>query len=51
MLVNVKTYGAVGDGVTDDTDAMQDAMDAVSSSGGGKIYFPTGTCRLIFIPS
>lgn len=36
--VNVKDYGAVGDGVHDDTAAIQAALDV-----GGPIYFPPGT--------
>ena len=35
---NVKFYGAIGDGVTDDTAAIQDALDA----GQCRIYFPAG---------
>ncbi len=38
--VDVCHYGAVGDGVTDDTAAIQEAADAVSS--GGVLYFPPG---------
>jgi hypothetical protein len=35
--VNVKSYGAVGDGTTDDTAAIQAAADAAK---GGTLYFP-----------
>jgi hypothetical protein len=41
--INVKTeYGAVGDGVTNDTTAIQNAYTAAASSGG-TLYFPAGT--------
>lgn len=41
--LNVKDFGAVGDGVTDDHEAMQAAIDAASQGlGGGKLYFPEG---------
>lgn len=39
---NVKDYGAVGDGSTDDTAAIQAALSAVPSAGG-IVYFPPGT--------
>ena len=45
-FVNVKTYGAVGDGVADDTQAIQNAIDAVSSAGR-TIYFPAGTYKVV----
>lgn len=42
-FVNVKTYGAKGDNLTDDTAAIQAAVDAVFAAGGGTVYFPSGT--------
>ena len=37
---DVTTYGAEGDGETDDHDAIQDAIDACEAAGGGVVYFP-----------
>jgi len=42
-VVNVKDFGAVGDGVTNDTTAIQNAITIVGTSGGGIVYFPSGT--------
>lgn len=41
-VVSVKDFGAVGDGVTDDTAAIQAAITAVGAAGGGVVYFPRG---------
>ena len=37
---NVTEYGAVGDGTTDDTTAIQAAIDAAALNGGGTVYLP-----------
>lgn len=42
--VNVKKYGAKGDGVTDDRGSIQAALDAIGV--GGTLYFPPGTYLL-----
>ncbi|MBF7142738.1 MULTISPECIES: M10 family metallopeptidase C-terminal domain-containing protein [Pseudomonas] len=39
-VFNVKNYGAVGDGRTDDTQAIQAAIDAAAAAGGGTVYVP-----------
>ena len=45
-VTDVQTYGAKGDGTTDDTLAIQAAIDAAKEAGGGTIYFPPGTYRV-----
>lgn len=40
---NVKQYGAKGDNSTDDTSAIQAAITAANSAGGGTVFFPAGT--------
>jgi polygalacturonase len=41
--VNVKTFGATGNGKSVDTKAINEAIDAASAKGGGTVYFPGGT--------
>ena len=40
---NVKNYGAKGDGSTDDTIAINSAINTAYSKGGGTVYVPAGT--------
>jgi len=42
QTVSVKDFGAVGDGVTDDTAAINNALAAVSTTAQS-VYFPAGT--------
>jgi len=42
MLYDIRTYGAVADGRTLCTGAIQRAIDACSSAGGGTVYLPPG---------
>src|SRR6516162_4489954 len=41
-IVNVKDFGAVGDGVTDDYNSIMAAVNYINGLGGGKVYFPAG---------
>lgn len=40
--VNIEHYGAVGDGTTVNTTAIQAALDAVNTAGGGTVLVPIG---------
>ena len=43
QVFNVKSYGATGNGTTDDTTAINKALLAANAAGGGVVFVPTGT--------
>jgi polygalacturonase len=43
VVYNVRDYGAVGDGKTLDSPAIDRAIDACAQAGGGIVYLPAGT--------
>ena len=44
VTLNVRLYGALGNGLTDDAAAIQRAIDAAGATvGGGSVYLPAGT--------
>ena len=45
-VYNVRDFGAKGDGRSDDTKAIQSALDHAIDHGGGTVYFPNGRYRL-----
>lgn len=45
LPLNVKDYGAVGDGIADDTVAIQTCLNAVPE-GGRAVYFPAGRYKV-----
>jgi hypothetical protein len=45
-VANVLDFGATGDGSTDDTAAIQAAIDHIDNLGNGVVYVPTGTYKL-----
>jgi len=45
-VANVQGFGAKGDGVADDTPAIQAAIDEIGRAGGGIVYLPAGNYRI-----
>lgn len=43
LFVDVREFGAVGDNSTNNTTAIQAAINAALAAGGGVVYFPPGT--------
>ncbi len=46
-VANVQGFGARGDDAADDTPAIQKAIDHVQAQGGGVVYLPAGTYRIM----
>ena len=42
QTINLRDFGAIGDGVTDDAPAFQEALDALATAGGGTLFIPAG---------
>lgn len=45
-VFSATSYGAAGDGTTDDRAALQAAIDACAAAGGGQVTIPNGTYSL-----
>ena len=45
-FIDIRRYGAAVDGVTDDTTAVQAAIDVAEASGGAQIFFPQGITKI-----
>lgn len=43
IIFNVKTFGAKGDNITLDTQAINNTIETAAKAGGGTVYFPAGT--------
>lgn len=51
---SVEEFGAKGDGISDDTKPLEDALEYARVSGGGEIVIPSGTyliSKTLYIPS
>lgn len=42
-VFNVRSFGAVGDGTTNDATAILNAINAAGANNGGTVFFPAGT--------
>lgn len=43
MIINIKNFGAIGDGKTVNTEIVQSAIDTCAKAGGGKVVIEDGT--------
>lgn len=46
LPINVKDFGARGDGAADDAPSIQAAISAATAFGGAQVYFPPGVYRV-----
>src|SRR6202046_2408780 len=42
-IFDIRTFGAIGDGKTVDSPAINKAIEAAAAAGGGTVLFPAGT--------
>src|ERR1051325_8527471 len=45
--LNLRDFGAVGDGTADDGPAFQAALDALAAAGGGTLFIPEGQYAIV----
>jgi len=50
-ILSVKDFGAVGDGVADDTTAVIDALTAAVAAAPATLFFPAGTYKILSVIS
>lgn len=46
FALNVKNFGAIGDGVADDSQAFKDALQQAKTNNGGIVYIPNGQYKI-----
>jgi len=45
-ILSIQAFGAMGDGIAMDTDALQNAIDAAHAAGGGVVRIPAGRYQI-----
>ncbi|MEM7552772.1 MAG: glycosyl hydrolase family 28-related protein [Cyanobacteria bacterium P01_A01_bin.84] len=46
LILSIKDFGALGDGISDDTQSIQATINAVNQLGGGIVYIPEGIYKV-----
>ncbi|MBK5243359.1 hypothetical protein [Clostridium sp.] len=46
IVTDIKKFGAIGDGVIDNTISIQNAINYLESVGGGRLHFPRGNYKV-----